>query len=146
MGDGGAYFLGFILALLPLIFQKGTANTLPMFYAGALVLIPVYDTIAAIWRRLRNHRRIDNPDKAHTHHKLMNLGLTDRQIDLVLYGLQLFLGVMVVVSIRTKGVLSLALLAAAYIGGAGFFAIVHLINRSHLKKEIREETSAQQSA
>jgi UDP-GlcNAc:undecaprenyl-phosphate GlcNAc-1-phosphate transferase len=146
MGDGGAYFLGFILALLPLIFQKGTANTLPMFYAGALVLIPVFDTIAAIWRRLRDHRRIDNPDRAQTHHKLMNLGLTDRQIDLVLYGLQLFLGVMVIVSIRTKGVLSLALLAAAYVGAAGFFAMIHIMNRSRLKKEIREETRTKQSA
>jgi UDP-GlcNAc:undecaprenyl-phosphate GlcNAc-1-phosphate transferase len=146
MGDGGAYFLGFILALLPLIFQKGSTNTLPMFYAGALVLIPVFDTIAAIWRRLRDHRRIDSPDRAHTHHKLMNLGLSDRQIDAVLYGLQLFLGVLVIFSIRAKGVLSLALLAAAYAGAIGFFAMVHILNRSLLRKGTREETRTKHSA
>jgi UDP-GlcNAc:undecaprenyl-phosphate GlcNAc-1-phosphate transferase len=129
MGDGGAYFLGFILALLPLIVHQGTVNTLPMFYAGALVLIPVYDTVAAIWRRLREHRRIDSPDKAHTHHKLMNLGLSDRQIDCTFYGLQVFLGALVLLSIKVKGALSLVLLAAAYLSALAFFAAVHFLNR-----------------
>jgi UDP-GlcNAc:undecaprenyl-phosphate GlcNAc-1-phosphate transferase len=139
MGDGGAYFLGFILALLPLIVNEDATNTLPMFYAGALVLIPVYDTVAAIWRRLRDHRRIDSPDKAHTHHKLMNLGLSDRQIDCVLYGLQILLGALVLISIKVKGVPSLILLAAAYLSALGFFASVHFLNRRKNKSQPEKE-------
>ncbi|MDR2618092.1 MAG: undecaprenyl/decaprenyl-phosphate alpha-N-acetylglucosaminyl 1-phosphate transferase [Treponema sp.] len=133
MGDGGSQFLGFILALLPLIVDQEARNTLPMFHAGALVLIPVYDTVAAIWRRLREHRRIDSPDKAHIHHKLMNLGLSYKQIDAVLYSLQIFLGAMVLLSIKITGLLSIIFLGAAYAGCLAFFAVIHYLNRSRLK-------------
>jgi UDP-GlcNAc:undecaprenyl-phosphate GlcNAc-1-phosphate transferase len=135
MGDGGSQFLGFILALLPLIVYQGTSNTLPMFHAGALVLIPVYDTVAAIWRRLREHRRIDSPDRAHIHHKLMNLGLSYRQIDALLYGLQILLGALVLLSVKTTGPLSFIFLGAAYLSCLGFFAVIHFLNQSFLRKQ-----------
>jgi UDP-GlcNAc:undecaprenyl-phosphate GlcNAc-1-phosphate transferase len=133
MGDGGSQFLGFILAFLPLITHNNSKD-LPMFYAGALVLIPVYDTIAAIWRRIRDRRRIDSPDKAHIHHKLMNLGLNSKQVDLVLYGLQIVLSAFVLLAVKFKGVLSLVLLILAYSSCLGFFAAVHFMNRARNRR------------
>jgi UDP-GlcNAc:undecaprenyl-phosphate GlcNAc-1-phosphate transferase len=127
MGDGGAYFLGFTLALLPL---SGTNSFhLPIFSAAAILLIPILDTTAAVWRRLRDHRPIDSPDRSHTHHKLMALGLSSRGIDAVLFALQIILGLLVFASIRTGGGLSLLFLFLAYGAGAGFFAAVHFLNR-----------------
>jgi UDP-GlcNAc:undecaprenyl-phosphate GlcNAc-1-phosphate transferase len=133
MGDGGSQFLGFSLASLPLITQNNSKD-LPMFYAGALVLIPVYDTIAAIWRRIRDRRRIDSPDKSHIHHKLMNLGLNSKQVDLALYGVQIVLSVLVLLAVKFNGVLSLVFLGMAYLSCLGFFAAVHFMNRGRNRR------------
>ncbi|MDR3335271.1 MAG: undecaprenyl/decaprenyl-phosphate alpha-N-acetylglucosaminyl 1-phosphate transferase [Treponema sp.] len=130
MGDGGSQFLGFILALLPLIDKGGNGySALPLPYAAALLIIPIFDTIAAIWRRIRDGRRIDSPDRFHVHHKLLNLGLSARGVDGVLYGLQLILGGLVFLSVTVQGVHSLVLLSTAYLVGIGFFSILHFMNR-----------------
>jgi UDP-GlcNAc:undecaprenyl-phosphate GlcNAc-1-phosphate transferase len=128
MGDGGSQFLGFMLACLPLIYNKDTATSLPLSYAAVLLSIPIFDTVAAIWRRLRDHRRIDSPDRLHIHHKLMRLGLQARGVDCVLYTLQIVLGILVFLSIRFQGMFSLIFLGAAYIVSMGFFAVIHFLN------------------
>jgi UDP-GlcNAc:undecaprenyl-phosphate GlcNAc-1-phosphate transferase len=129
MGDGGAYFLGFILAVLPLIDRGNSRSDLPLPYAAALLLIPIFDTVAAVWRRLRDGRRIDSPDRSHIHHKLKNLGLTDQGVDGLLYSLQIVLGVLVFLSVKFHGVQSLIFLGSAYLIGIVFFAAIHYLNR-----------------
>jgi UDP-GlcNAc:undecaprenyl-phosphate GlcNAc-1-phosphate transferase len=129
MGDGGSQFLGFMLAVLPLLNRGSVESELPLFYAAALLMIPILDTTAAVWRRLRDRRRIDSPDRAHIHHKLMNLGLDARRVDAVLYSLQTALCVLVFVSVKVQGFLSLAALVIAYIIGIGFFCMVHFLNQ-----------------
>lgn len=129
MGDGGSQFLGFTLALLPL-FEEGEGNAgLPLLYAAALLLIPILDTTAAVWRRLRDGKRIDVPDKAHIHHKLMNLGFSHRKVDASLLGLQLLVSVTVYISLQIPGALSLVILGIAYLLTLIFFAALHFLNR-----------------
>jgi UDP-GlcNAc:undecaprenyl-phosphate GlcNAc-1-phosphate transferase len=129
MGDGGAYFLGFTLALLPLMGSGPGSARLPILYAAAILQIPILDTTAAVWRRLREGRRIGSPDRAHTHHKLMNLGLSSRRVDAVLFALQLCLGLLVYMAVKTPGYLSLFVLSLAYAVGIGFFVALHFLNR-----------------
>jgi UDP-GlcNAc:undecaprenyl-phosphate GlcNAc-1-phosphate transferase len=126
MGDGGAQFLGFVLALLPLINTDG--KPFPLLYAAALLAIPIFDTFSAIWRRVRDRQRIGSPDRLHTHHKLMNLGLNARGVDGVIYALQIALGVLVFESMRVTGLRSLLFLGAAYVIAAGFFLTIHFVN------------------
>ncbi|MDR1586516.1 MAG: undecaprenyl/decaprenyl-phosphate alpha-N-acetylglucosaminyl 1-phosphate transferase [Treponema sp.] len=128
MGDGGSQFLGITLALLPLLDNENTRAALPLPYAAALLLIPIFDTVSAVWRRIRDKRRIDSPDKAHIHHKLLNLGFSTLGVDLVLYTLQIVLGVLVFVSIKTDRWTSVFILAAAYLIGIAFFTIIHYLN------------------
>jgi UDP-GlcNAc:undecaprenyl-phosphate GlcNAc-1-phosphate transferase len=134
MGDGGAYFLGFILAVLPLIDKGDSRSDLPLPYAAALLIIPIFDITSAVWRRLRDKRRIDSPDKFHIHHKLLNLGLSVQKVNGVLYGLQIVLCVLVSFSVKAKSSLSLILLGAAYAAGIGFFAAIHFMNRRALRR------------
>jgi len=129
MGDGGSQFLGFTLALLPLLEENNTVAALPVLYAAALLIIPIFDTTAAVWRRIRDKQNIYAPDKAHIHHKLMNLGLSVRQIDAVLLGLQLVISVLVLVSVHFQGLLSLAVLGIAYLLALVFFSVIHFMNR-----------------
>ncbi|MDR3124123.1 MAG: undecaprenyl/decaprenyl-phosphate alpha-N-acetylglucosaminyl 1-phosphate transferase [Treponema sp.] len=128
MGDGGAQFLGFVLALLPLIKLDEEPIRFPLLYAAALLAIPIFDTFASIWRRIRDRRRIDDPDKLHIHHKLMNLGFNARGVDGALYALQIMLGVLVCQSLRFKDIRSVIFLAAAYATAAGFFIAIHFVN------------------
>jgi UDP-GlcNAc:undecaprenyl-phosphate GlcNAc-1-phosphate transferase len=135
MGDGGSQFLGFVLALLPLVRGEQAGGELPLFYAAALLLIPIFDTVAAVWRRLRDGRRIDSPDRSHIHHKLMNLGLSSRGVDGVLYGLQIVISVLVVLSIRLRGIPSLLVLFGAYLIGILFFTAIHYVNRRKMDRK-----------
>jgi UDP-GlcNAc:undecaprenyl-phosphate GlcNAc-1-phosphate transferase len=139
MGDGGSQFLGFVLALLPLINLGSKPIRFPLLYAAALLGIPIFDTFAAMWRRLRDRRRIDNPDRLHVHHKLMNLGLNAWGVDCILYALQIALGVLVCQSLRFTGARSLIFLGAAYVTAVGFFSAVHFANLHVVRK--REEAS-----
>jgi UDP-GlcNAc:undecaprenyl-phosphate GlcNAc-1-phosphate transferase len=139
MGDGGAQFLGFILALLPLMNVGEQPVRFPLLYAAALLAIPIFDTFAAIWRRIRDRRRIDDPDKLHIHHKLLNLGFNARGVDGTLYALQIALGVLVCLSLRVQGVRSLIFLGAAYVTAVGFFIAIHFVNLHAVRKH--EKTS-----
>ena len=130
MGDGGSQFLGFTLALLPLLEEHDTAASLPVPYAAALLAIPIFDTTAAVWRRVRDGQRIDFPDRAHIHHKLMNLGFKAKGIDGALFGLQLLLSALVIVSLYVPNWrLSLGILLAAYVSAIAFFSVLHFLNR-----------------
>jgi UDP-GlcNAc:undecaprenyl-phosphate GlcNAc-1-phosphate transferase len=145
MGDGGSQFLGCSLALLPLLKDHDSHAALPVLYAAALLAIPIFDTIAAVWRRVRDGRRIDSPDKAHVHHKLINLGLSAWGVDAVLYSLQILLGILTFISIRLEGRPSLYVLGAAYAAAIIFFAAVHFLNRKVMAKirEVQPEAQAE---
>jgi UDP-GlcNAc:undecaprenyl-phosphate GlcNAc-1-phosphate transferase len=138
MGDGGALFLGFVLAVLPLIDQgtaEGSVLPLPLPYAAALLLIPILDVTAAVWRRVRDHRPIDSPDRSHVHHKLMSLGLGAAGLDALLWGLQILLNLLVCIAVLTPGPRSLPILGAAYALGIGFFSTVHFLHRRSNSKK-----------
>jgi UDP-GlcNAc:undecaprenyl-phosphate GlcNAc-1-phosphate transferase len=138
MGDGGSQFLGFTLALLPLIEKQESPAALPLSYTAALLAIPIFDTIAAVWRRIRDGRRIDSPDKNHIHHKLMNLKLNTPKIDMLLYGIQILLGVLVYFAVKIQGLPALELLGLAFLVIIIFFVAIHFLNRRSLSHGSRK--------
>jgi UDP-GlcNAc:undecaprenyl-phosphate/decaprenyl-phosphate GlcNAc-1-phosphate transferase len=92
MGDGGSYFLGFMLAALSII---GSIKT----QASVTILIPIIalglPLMEATWsgiRRFLGGQAIFRADKNHLHHRLLRLGYTPRKAVLVLYGFTITLG------------------------------------------------------
>ncbi|MCS7090998.1 MAG: MraY family glycosyltransferase [Verrucomicrobiota bacterium] len=89
LGDGGAYFLGFLTGLVAMrLSHKGTvaaALVAPLF---ALAL-PIIDTTLAVLRRGLKGLPLFRPDRKHLHHKLLGEGFNQRQTVLVLYGFSL---------------------------------------------------------
>jgi UDP-GlcNAc:undecaprenyl-phosphate GlcNAc-1-phosphate transferase len=130
MGDCGSQFLGFTLALLPLMKEADKPASLPLFYAAALFLIPILDTTAAVWRRIRDGKNIYDPDKSHLHHKLINMGLDAKKVDAVVYSVQIIIGIFTFIAIHTEGVKSLVILGAVYLFALAFFTTIHYMNRS----------------
>ena len=86
MGDTGALFLGFMIAVLSLLGFKGV--TVFSFIIPVIMLgVPISDTFFAIVRRLRNKQKWSAPDKSHLHHRLIDMGFSHRQTVLIIYGI-----------------------------------------------------------
>ncbi|MET3557778.1 UDP-GlcNAc:undecaprenyl-phosphate GlcNAc-1-phosphate transferase [Streptococcus rupicaprae] len=86
MGDTGALFIGFLIAVFSLQGLKNStavAVGTPMLILG----VPITDTLMAIIRRSLSKQRIYEPDKMHLHHRLLSLGLSHRGTVLVIYAI-----------------------------------------------------------
>ena len=84
MGDTGSMFLGYMIAIIALLGFKNVTLTTLLVPIGLLV-VPIMDTLFAIVRRVVNHHPISMPDKEHLHHQLLNMGLSHRNVVLVIY-------------------------------------------------------------
>ena len=70
LGDTGAEFIGYLLALLTLtIFQRGEGEW-AVVPALLIAAVPLSDTTFAVLRRLVHHRSIFRGDREHIHHRL----------------------------------------------------------------------------
>lgn len=140
MGDGGSQFLGYMLAVLPLLPNGQGGATISLPFAAAVLMIPIFDTVAALWRRSREKRSFFDPDKFHLHHKLMMLGFTARGSLLILVVFQLIIGLLIATSARIHGFLALTLLFTVYLLGLLFFTVVHIRKEEILEKSKLIET------
>lgn len=88
LGDTGALYIGFMIAVLSL---KGLKNvTFISLLVPIIILgVPITDTVYAIIRRKLNKKPVAQADKHHLHHQLMRMGLTHRQTVLTIYALSL---------------------------------------------------------
>ena len=85
-GTSGVMFVGFTLAVLAIL---GTAKVA----VALLVLgVPIIDTFWIIVRRMAAGRSPFTPDRGHIHHRLLDLGLSQRQTVLLIYGICAGLG------------------------------------------------------
>lgn len=93
MGDVGALFLGFILSVISIQgFFK--VNAMIAFVAPFLVLgIPILDTLSAIVRRLMHGQPPFVSDRKHLHHKLIDMGMNQKQAVALLYAVSALLGI-----------------------------------------------------
>jgi len=96
MGDVGSNFLGFTLAVISIMGMAKGYTVLAIVAPIIILGIPVFDMIFAIIRRLLRGQKITAPDKEHIHHRLLNLGLSQRQAVLTLYVITSVLGVIAV--------------------------------------------------
>ena len=87
LGDAGAYFLGFLLAIVTLRLRPVGIN-LPWSAAIPLllVLVPVLDTAFVVVRRVVEGRHPFTPGRDHLSHLLMDRGLSVRGAVGVLQG------------------------------------------------------------
>ncbi|HJH11197.1 MAG TPA: undecaprenyl/decaprenyl-phosphate alpha-N-acetylglucosaminyl 1-phosphate transferase [Metalysinibacillus jejuensis] len=101
MGDTGALFLGFMIAVLSLLGFKSI--TMVSFIIPIIMLgVPISDTFFAIVRRLRMKQKWSDPDKSHLHHCLLNMGFSHRQTVVLIYGIAAMFGVAAIIFSMAK--------------------------------------------
>jgi UDP-GlcNAc:undecaprenyl-phosphate/decaprenyl-phosphate GlcNAc-1-phosphate transferase len=96
MGDGGAMFLGYLMAVLSLKLRPEGSDSQIGWLVPLLILgVPIFDTtLVSISRSRRGLIPFTSPGKDHTAHRLANLGLGQRGAVLALYALACLFGVL----------------------------------------------------
>src|SRR5207253_9421380 len=94
MGDGGAMFLGYLMATLGLKLRLENSNHLSAWLAPILILgVTIFDTtLVTISRSRRGLLPFATPGKDHAAHRLSNLGLGHRGAVLTVYLLGAIVG------------------------------------------------------
>jgi UDP-GlcNAc:undecaprenyl-phosphate GlcNAc-1-phosphate transferase len=87
MGNGGAYFIGFLLAVTTLTatFSGYDGITQTVYVPLLIFAVPIYDTTTVVLIRIRNKKSPFVGDKNHFSHRLVALGFSNTQAVLIVY-------------------------------------------------------------
>jgi UDP-GlcNAc:undecaprenyl-phosphate GlcNAc-1-phosphate transferase len=111
LGDAGALFIGFSLALLSI--QGYRKSALLTFVVPLLVLaVPLLDTALSVQRRIRSGRGIFSADKMHMHHVLLQREGSHRKAVLWLYFQTACFSIIAVSFSQLQGISAYVFLAA----------------------------------
>ncbi len=123
MGDSGAMFLGYALAILAIIGGAKIATALLVFG------VPILDVAWVVIFRLSRGRSPLEADQGHLHHRLLHLGLSQRQIVVLFY---LFCGGFGLAQLLPRGLYKLYVLIGM---GVGVSAVLWWLARRELDRE-----------
>ena len=84
MGDSGATFLGFVLAIIALDGAFKQATLLSLFVPILALGVPIFDNIFVVIKRMMNGKPIYEADATQIHYRLLSSGLNQQQVLLVL--------------------------------------------------------------
>ena len=92
MGDTGAMFIGYIIAAVSITGALKSAAAVTIFVPVLALAIPILDTTFAIIRRIFNDRPIGEADHGHIHHRLLAIGMNQKQAVISVYVISAILG------------------------------------------------------
>ena len=117
--------LGYVLA---------TASVMGLFKFYAIVTfvvpvlalaLPLFDTLFAIVRRVSHGESPMKPDRGHIHHRLLAMGLDQKETVVVLYAFSAILGLAAVILAADGAFRFWLLLLAMAIAAAAWWYVVH---------------------
>lgn len=112
MGDTGSTFLGFTLATISIQGMLKSFTVLSLAIPMLVLWLPIFDTIFTILRRLFSGKPIMQPDRGHLHHRLIDMGLSQKQSVIVIYTASATMGLSAIV-LADKGAVSAIVLVVA---------------------------------
>ena len=85
MGDAGATFLGFMLAIISLDGAFKQATVFSIFIPILALGLPIFDNIFVVFKRIKEGRHIYIGDASQIHYRLIAKGLSQKQVVYILY-------------------------------------------------------------
>ena len=141
MGDTGSTFLGFMLGTVSVIGLFKLYAMISFIVPFIILGFPIFDTVSAFTRRILKGQNPMKADRSHTHHKLIDMGMNQKQAVATLYLVAGVLGLCAVM-IVTSGYIKVILSIVALVGVAFTVARIARYPHDHHKKE---ECGGQQS-
>ena len=142
MGDTGSTFVGFILATVSVqgMFKM---YTIISFVAPFLMLgLPIFDVCFAVVRRISKGQSPMSPDRSHVHHRLIDMGFSQKQTVGILYVISAILGLSAVVLTTSGPVKAMIFLVA--MGAAGGVAGKLFLGNELNKNQNSDKTASGQ--
>lgn len=139
MGDTGATFLGYIMATLSItgLFKM---YAIISFAVPFLILgVPIFDICFAFFRRIAKGQNPMVADRGHVHHRLIDMGFSQKQAVAICYMLTAILGLSAVVLTSSGALKALILIGAVFVVGAIGFRVIF----AGMKKAEQEDPAQQ---
>lgn len=118
IGDTGATFLGYILAVVSIQglfkFYAVISFAVPFLILG----VPIFDTVFAFARRILKGKNPMSPDRGHVHHRLIDMGFNQKQSVAILYVITAILGLSAVVLTSSGAIKAMIFIAALCLAAA----------------------------
>lgn len=138
MGDTGSTFLGFMLATVSIqgLFKAYTAIS---FIVPFLLLgLPIFDICFAVIRRVASGRSPMEADRGHFHHRLIDMGFSQKQSVAIAYVLTGILGLAAVLLTVSGAMKALIMLGAIVVVGAiGMRIIIGSVPRAKFWRHVK---------
>lgn len=126
LGESGSTFLGYMLAVMSLklrifeLWDVALVLNVPRlqfvsFVVPLIILgIPIFDTFFVFTNRFLHHIKMSTPGTDHSHHRIHLMGLSQRLTVLILYAVQVILGLIALAMVNStfQQFVSLAMIVA----------------------------------
>src|SRR6516164_5178681 len=141
MGDGGAMFLGFLMATLALKLRLAQPNAVSAWLVPLLILgATIFDTaLVTVSRSRRGLLPFATPGKDHAAHRLANIGLGQRGAVLTMYMVGALSGALAL--LVSTFPISFAFLAIVFAAVFALTGIVYL-ERAPYERQVRKPAAA----
>ncbi len=140
LGDCGSLFLGYTIASSSILCSMKSSALVGLALPVLALGVPIFDTLFSMLRRFLERRSIFSPDRSHFHHKLIDLGIRQRHVVLLIYvmtALAAGLGMFMMVTRDTGSwivffcILLLLLLAFQMVGSVKLEAILSGLHKKY---------------
>lgn len=138
MGDTGSTFLGYVLAVVSIQGLFKFYNIISFVVPFLMLGLPIFDTCFAFIRRIAHGQSPMHADRSHVHHRLIDMGLSQKQAVAVLYVISSILGLSAVV-LTTSGPIKAMLLLFALCAAGAVAVRVFLHGGDRSRKEEKKD-------
>ena len=129
-GDTGALLLGYVLATMSVIGMFKTYAIISFLLPFLVLALPLFDTTFAILRRVAHGQSPMQADRGHVHHRLIDMGLSQKQAVAILYCVSTVFGLAAVV-LATSGRVKALVVALAFMAIVSIAAFVYSGSHRH---------------
>lgn len=145
MGDSGALFLGFILGTVSISGNFKWFTFLNFGLPFIVLGLPIFDTAIAIIRRVIHGKKPWEADRGHIHHKLIDMGMSQKQAVAVLYAASAILGLSAIL-LTNSNTIKLIIMAVVIVISVAAAIRLYLAHERHLKEQHEQEMAAQNNS
>lgn len=128
MGDCGSLFIGFVIASASVICVSKLTALVGLALPALALGIPIFDTLFSMLRRFLERRSLFAPDRSHFHHRLLDLGLSQRHAVLVIYAATLLAACLGLLTLVSNSIPSLAICGGAILLLMLLFRVVGVVH------------------
>jgi len=138
MGDVGSQMLGFVLSTVSIMGLFKLHAIITFIVPVLAMAVPLTDTVFAFVRRILRGQSPFHADRGHLHHRLLAMGMSQKQAVAVIYGISAVLGLIAVLLTGENVALRIVCVVLALVVSLTVWLLVFRHN-THLHAPVMEE-------